>query len=328
MKKLYILLLFSLCSITFPVDIFNFQRSKIFKKNDTNEHQLYVKYGFGNTMLNYYNKNTNVFIINASLHALRFSMCYPFIYIALEFPKIKFIINFILLILCLILIKELNKKNKTLYWYVIPFLMFFISFRSFLPGVLLALFITRPNIFYGILALLYSCFSSAMIVLFACLFFMIMLHEKKFYAIGLCLIAAIPLFMQKGFHFGQLSNQRQKYQISNLGDSFIKTLQNNSFRWFYNFAFHRDTIITRDLYAPNYHKKCFLKFLVLLSIFCFHLLSCILLCKKKMFFTCMIYVSMLPFAFFEGVGYSACFISLFIIFIALIKNRIEILNIR
>ena len=328
MKKLYIVLLFSLCSVKFPLDIFNFQRSKIFEKNDTGRYQLYIKYGFGNTMLNYYNKNINILKTKAYLHQIRYSMCYPFIYISLEFPKIKFITNFILLIPCLILIKELNKKNKTLYWYVIPFLMFFISFRSFLPGVLLGLFITRPNIFYGILALLYSSFSSAMIVLFVCLFFMIMLHEKKFYAIGLCLIVVIPLFVQKGFHFGQVSDQRQKYQKFNLGDSFMKTLQNNSFSWFYNFAFHGDTIITKDMYKADYHKKCFFKFLALCSVFCLHLLVCILLCKKKMFFTCMIYANMLPFAFFEGVGYSACFISLFIAFIALIKNRIVILEVR
>lgn len=157
---------------------------------------------------------------------------------------------------------------------------------------------------------------------------MIMLRKKIFYATGLCLIIVFPLFIQKGFHFGQLSDPRRKYQISGLRDSFIKTLQNNSFCWFYNFAFHTDTIITKDLYTPNYRKICFLKFLVLLSVFCFHLSSCVLLFKEKMFFTCMVYANMLPFAFLEGVGYSACFISLFIVFIALIKSRIEILNIR
>ena len=326
MKKFLIIFVFVLLSIKFPIDIFETSRYKtenfqVHEQQDLSK----LKYGFGRQLFFYYQ---HPHFGNAKLHMIRFLASFPFIVITLQFPKMKFIINLLLLGLCLILIRKLNKRYATLWWYLIPLGMFFISFRSFLPGILLALFISEPCFLFAFLALIYSCFSSAMVALYSFLVFVIFLRKRMFLLLFLSLIPLYSLFIQKGFHFGQISNQQNRYSPKGIFNSLKISLQNNSFIWFYQFSFHRDNVATSRDFNRYYNIFTFIKLLVLFLCCCTHLVLCIVLYKNKLRFASMVYASALLFAFLEGYGYSSFFICLFIGFVALIKNRIEIIDIR
>ena len=237
----------------------------------------------------------------------------PFLYISLKHPKISFITNLLLLIPCLILIKELNKKNKTWWWWGIPFLMFFISLRSFLPGIFIALFITKPNFLYGFLALIYSFYSSAMVVLFSFIVFVVLLNKKHFVFLFVVSIPITFLFQIKGFYFGHVPPASElKYEIhSDLIKMCIKnTLRNGPFVWFYTLAF----VEGKSYHNSSYRMYAFFKFLILVLVFCIHLIVCRRLYREdKVAF--IIYTGALPFSFFEGCGYSSFFICLYIAFV-------------
>lgn len=233
------LVFFVVLSMVCPVDIFNSGRYCDYSRDIdseeivSHERTRFTHYGFAEEMLYCFGGGWRKLQIEP-LHIIRYWVCYPFLRLAIHPNRmLHSVVNLLLLVPCLILIKYLNCIHRNALWNVIPFMMWLISFRSFLPGVLLAIFLLRPKILTAIILMFYSSFSSAVVVLCSFIvcfvtFTVITGIRRKLVIVAFVFVPITILVVHKGFCFGQIRG-KERFNIRSVPYSFIKSFQDNSF---------------------------------------------------------------------------------------------------